>query len=706
MSGPWEDYAPQGQIAAGPWNDYAPAPKAKPFGQQLNDAIADVPRQLGLTARYGLEGVGGMLDTLATPFRVALNAVGVNSKPGSGQVIADALHLPQPQTAQERIVGDAARTVAGGVVPIGAGAALAKNATGVTQGVGRMLASGPAQQLVSAAGSGLAGGYARETGGNGAAQLVASIAGGLAAPAAMVGAQRGVAAAARALTPQSSAPQQIEVTINNALRDSGLTLGDLPANVANGIRNDVAAAYKTGGLLSPEAIQRLADYRLTGATPTAAGLTLDPAIVSQQKNLAKLGINSKDQLAQQLGQTQNANNRVLINGLNDLGAGTAADPIGGAQTIMGALAQRDAQQQGVINSLYGQARDSAGRAAPLDPYAFTQRAGDLLNEANVESFLTPDIRNKLNGFAKGEIPLNVDIAEQFKTGIGRLQRNSSDGNVRTALGLVRQALDETPLLGQGGPAPVFGGNQMTAPGGLAAGVPSANIGQDALDAFSRARAANREWMQTVERTPALQAMRDGVEPDKFVQQFIVGSGNGASVMSVAQLKNQIKDNPAAMEAVRQQIAAYLKQKALGGAADEVGNFSQSNFNTALKAIGERKLNLFFKPDEVTQLKAIGRVASYEQFQPVGSAVNNSNTAGTAGAALLDRIANSSLLSKVPVLGPSVQPAVQNIVIGMRAGQALNVPANIAVPVPRAPMLAPGMALGPAAFMLQQDERNR
>lgn len=682
------------------------APKAKPFGQQLNDAIADVPRQLGLTARYGLEGVGGMLDTLATPFRAALNVVGVDSKPGSGQVLANALGLPQPQTAQERIVGDAARTVAGGVVPLGAGAALAKGATGVTQGVGRMLASNPGQQLVSAAGSGLAGGYARETGGNNAAQLVASIAGGLAAPLGTAGAQRGVAAAARALTPRATAPQQIDVTINNALKESGLTLGDLPANVANGIRNDVTAAHKTGGLLSPEAIQRLADYRLTGATPTAAGLTLDPAIVSQQKNLAKLGINSKDPLAQQLGQTENANNRVLINGLNDLGAGAAHDPIGGAQTIIGTLAGRDAQEQAAINVLYGQARDSAGRAAPLDPYAFTQRAGDLLNDANVESFLTPDIRSKLNGFASGQIPLNVDIAEQFKTNIGSIQRKSADGNVRTALGLVRQALDETPLLGEHGPSPIFGGNQMTVSGGLTSAAPTASIGQEALDAFSRARAANRNWMQTVERTPALQAVRDGVEPDKFVQQFIVGSGNGSSVMSVAQLKNQIAGSPQAMDAVRQQIAGYLKQKALGGAADEVGNFSQSNYNKALKAIGERKLNLFFSPDEVTQMKAIGRVASYEQFQPTGSAVGNSNTAAVGGAMWLDRIANSSLLSKVPMLGQAVQPAAQNIVIGMKAGRALNVPANIAVPVPRAPMLAPGMALTPAGFMLQQDGRDR
>lgn len=700
-----------GQPAKGTYTllpDNAPAPQPKPFGQQLNDAISDLPRQAGLTARYGLEGLGGAFDTLiGNPMRtLAAPILGNKPTADTGGALADLVNLPKPRTTQERVVGDVARTMAGAVVPMGTGVWMAKNATGIAQAVGRAIAANPAQQLVSAAGAGAAGGYTRETGGNDLAQTLASVAGGLVAPAAMSGVQRASSAVSRAVAPKANIPQQVEITINNALQPSGLTLGDLPSNVASGIRNDVAAAYKTSGVLDAEAIRRLADYRLTGATPTAAGLTLDPAIVSQQKNLAKLGINSKDPVAQQLGQTQNANNRTLINGLNDLGAGLGGDQIGGAQTIMGALAGRDAQEQALINSLYGQARDSAGRAAPLDHYAFTQRAGNLLNDANVESFLTPDIRNKLNGFASGQIPLNVDIAEQFKTGLGKLQRNSSDGNVRTALGLVRQALDETPLLGHGGPAPIFGGSQMTAPGGLAGAAPTASLGQDALDAFTKARAANRSWMQTVESTPALAAVRDGVEPDKFVQQFIVGNGNGASVMSVAQLKNQIGSSPDAMNAVRQQIAGYLKQKALGGAADEVGNFSQSNYNTALKAIGDRKLALFFKPDEVAQMKAIGRVASYEQVQPIGSAVNNSNTAGAAGAMLLDRIANSALLSKIPMLGSAVQPAAQNIVIGMKAGQALNVPMNLAVPQPRAPMLAPGMALSPAAFLLQQDDRNR
>src|SRR3990172_7122995 len=77
----------------------APA-KAKPFGQQLNNAVSDVPRQLGLTARYGIEGVGGMLDFASSPIRGALNMLpGVNINPGSGEALANGLGLPSPQSS-------------------------------------------------------------------------------------------------------------------------------------------------------------------------------------------------------------------------------------------------------------------------------------------------------------------------------------------------------------------------------------------------------------------------------------------------------------------------------------------------------------------------------------------------------------------------------------------------------------------------------
>lgn len=677
----------------------APAARSKPFGEDLGDALSDVPRQVGLTARHALEGVGDAFDSfVGNPLRTLASPV-LGNKPTArtGAAIADMVGLPQPRTSTERIVGDASRLVAGGAGMLGSAAKAVQATSGVPQAVARILASNPGQQLASAGAAGLAGGYTRETGGGDGAQLVASLAAGVAAPAAIGGAQRAAAAVARHARPAAPTPeqaQQINITINNALQDSGIKLEELPRQVAQSIRNDVAAAFRTSDQVSPDAVRRLADYRLTGLTPTAAGLTLDPAVVTQQRNLAKLGVNSKDTTAQFLGQTESRNNQLLKQGLNDLGAGAADDAYAGGERIIGALEQRDQRARDLIGRLYDRARDSTGRSAELDPAAFTQRAGDLLHEANVESFLTPDIRGRLNDFATGRIPLTVEIAEQFKTNIGRLQRSTADGNVRFALGAVRQALDDTPLLQA----------TETATGAATLGGPR-NVGQEAINAFNRARRVNRIYMGLVERTPALQAVRDGVEPDRFVQQFIVGAGGKSNFMDVAQLKSSIKASPDAMRAVREQITGFLKARALNGQADEVGNFSGAAYTRALEQIGDRKLRLFFQPAEINQLKALGRVSRYEQFQPTGAAVNNSNTAGALGG-LAERILSQSALSKIPFGQAAIGEPLQNIQVGFQSGRALDVPRTLAGPRQAVPAGQGGLALSPAAFMDLETEEER
>lgn len=658
------------------------------FGQQMNAAISDIPRQIGLTARYGLEGLGTIPQILGG----AMESMGI---PGAGTnmgtKLSDAVGLPTPNTQMEKIAGDASRMMVGAAVPVGIASRLAGTAPGIAKTVATQLSSNPGMQIASAGSAGAAGGYTRETGGNEGSQFAASLTAGIATPFAInKGLQFAGSAsdiAKRLMTPQSAQVTNINIAIENALKDSGMTMADLPQQIQNGLRNDVTEAFKISkGNLSPEAIRRLADYRLTGLTPTAAGLTLDPATVTRQKNLAKLGINSKDVTAQQLGQTENANNRQLITGLNELGASTADDALAGGQKIIGALDNRNSQAKSVIDQFYQMARDTQGRGAALDPYHFSQAANDLLDKSLLGGKLPSDVKNLLNKAATGEMPLTVDTAEQFKTRIGDLQRASSDMAERKALGLVRQALDDTPLVSNQG------------------------IGQDSIDAFNRARSINRAWMKIVDKTPALQAVRDGIEPDKFVQQFIIGSGGNANVMDVAALKSSIKTSPEAMQSVKDQITAYLKGKALNGAADEVGNFSQSTYNKALDSVGDRKLGLFFGKDQINQLKAIGRVASYEQFQPRGSAVNNSNTAGTGLAALLDRIGNSSFLSKIP-LGSQISHPIQNISLGMQSGKAMDIPQALAgaktfqIPQFGQPQ-TPGLLMSPLIFTQPEDKKKR
>ena len=50
-----------------------------------------------------------------------------------------------------------------------------------------------------------------------------------------------------------------------------------------------------------------------------------------------------------------------------------------------------------------------------------------------------------------------------------------------------------------------------------------NAGQESIDAFNRARGANRAWMQRLERNPALAAVVDGVEtPDTADRTYVTG----------------------------------------------------------------------------------------------------------------------------------------------------------------------------------------
>lgn len=689
----------------------AAKPKAKPVGQQLDASLKDIPRQVGLTARAALQGVGGMADLVTSPIRGALNLIpGVDIQPGMGQVASDLIGLPKPKPGLESTVGTAAEFVAGGALPMAAGARLALRAPGVAQRVGQVLAANPVQQVASAGAGGLAAGHVRETGGGPMAQTVAALGAGIAAPVAMNSAQRvgqGAAATARRALTRLPDQTQIDVTINTALQggggsmSGGYTLADLPNEVARGIRADVAEAMKIGGNLNADAIRRLADYRLVGATPNRAGLTLDVGDITRQKNLAKLGANSKDPAAQGLAQMENANNARLTQVLNSMGANTADDQIGGASKIMGALDMRNDRAQGLIKQRYDQARATSGRSAELDPEYFVNTANAKLNEAMLGDKVPESVRNILNRewvdvmrsqpAPPGSLPqagppapprFTVDMAEQMKTNIAFRQRKSTDPAEKAALGMVRAALDDTPLMqGQ-------------------------QLGDEAIAAFNKARDLNRKWMGIVERTPALQAVRDGAEPDKFVQQFIIGKGPKSNVMDVAKLKASIKADPDAMQAVREQIAADLKRAAKGDKPDEIVNFSSSAYNTRIKAIGDRKLALFFKPDEVEKLKAIGRVGLYEQTQPAGTAVNNSNTAAAGFTALIDRIVDSPIVGKIPFGQQMIREPLQNIILGSQVNRTLSAPRALTDGMSQLPRQPLTRGVSPALMMDTDTEEAR
>jgi hypothetical protein len=145
----------------------------------------ELGRQLGLTARAGAQGLAGLAGVVTDPITAGLNAVLPESmqmqpvRQAVGNLLTSA-GIPQPENAMERVVGQAAETVAGAGGTIGAARTLATALKGVPQSVAGMMAAQPLQQLAGAAGAGGASQTAQEMGAGPVGQVVAGLAGGIA----------------------------------------------------------------------------------------------------------------------------------------------------------------------------------------------------------------------------------------------------------------------------------------------------------------------------------------------------------------------------------------------------------------------------------------------------------------------------------------------------------------------------------------------
>jgi hypothetical protein len=682
----------QGQIGA--------ANPERPTSEAVGGALRDIPRQLALTGRYGLEAVAGTADMLAAPIRAGLNAFGANIQPSSATVsqLADKAGVT-PRNADERVIGDASRAVGSLMTLGGAANAATRNAGPVAQRVGSMLTANAGAQGVGAATAGAAGGSVREAGGGPVEQFIAAlvggVGGGMAANKVTGLAETGVNALKRALTPQSVIARNADQQIELALQRSGVDWSQVPERVRQGLRDEVTQALNTGGQLNADALRRLLAFRATGTTPTVGMLTQNPGQITREMNLAKTGANSIDQNLQRLPALQNQNTQILLNRLDEAGAARAPDAAGAGQRAIGGLQGQVTTARGDINRLYEAARDSQGRSLDLDRGAFSARVSQLLDEAMVGGALPKDVENVVNWISSnakpqgmhGSIPMpfTVEIAEQLKTKIGNLQRGATDGGARTALGLVRQALDETPLVP---PSPAV-------------------AGQQAIDAFNRARSANRAYMQRLEANPALSAVDDAASAVRsnpqlrsvedvvgaagFMQKYVLGKS--ATPGEVRSLVQQV--GPEGAQALRQNVVRYLRDAATNS-TDDITKFSNDSYRRALRDIGDEKLLALFSPEEVLNLRNVGQAAKYMQAQPAGSAVNNSNSGALVlgrGLDMLDRAASYVPLGGRDILKGWIQGAQQTQVLQPRNALAIpNAPrqgGNMLLPLLAAPVSVQG-----------------
>ena len=304
----------------------------------------------------------------------------------------------------------------------------------------------------------------------------------------------------------------------------------------------------------------------------------------------------------ELAQRFNQQNKDLIDNVQEIRNQAAPDVFGtktieNSQGIIDAYKEIDGARNAIITEAYKRLEDANGGLFPVDGKAIATNADALLAKKLKTEFLPSSIRNQLDRFKKGE-QMTFEQYEALRTNLAaeiRKAEKSADGNAKTALSLVRQAAEQLPL--QQGVA----GNLK----GLA----------------DNARFLAKERFDMLKKDPAYNAaVYDIVPADTFIQKFVI---NGVNKNVQTMVNHLGKDSPA-----RQHMAAgtinWLGDKA--GIYGEQANFSQAGFNKGLKQLDAVKnTQEIFDPAAASQLRTLGNVAGYTQFQPRGSFVNNSNT---------------------------------------------------------------------------------
>ena len=274
----------------------------------------------------------------------------------------------------------------------------------------------------------------------------------------------------------------------------------------------------------------------------------------------------------------------------------APKTIDSSQAIIDAYKALDNERSETISAAYKALEDANGGQFPVDGQAIVRNADALLAKKLKTNFVPPEIAADLKRFREGE-PMTFEQFEALRTNLaaeGRKAARAGDGNREAAVNFIREAMEKLPLKGE-----------------AAALKPMAD----------KARTLAKARFDALKKDPAYRAaVDDAVPADKFFDKYVI-NGHNKNVNTMIDTLG--RDSPAHQH-IKAGTVNWLSDRA--GIVDGKGNFSQANYNKALKRLDDvNNFGVIFDPETGLQLKTLGNVANYTQFQPRGAFVNNSNT---------------------------------------------------------------------------------
>lgn len=393
--------------------------------------------------------------------------------------------------------------------------------------------------------------------------------------------------------------QAIDKNLDDALRQQGMSLGDLSDDVVRGLRKEAADALKSGKNLNPQAVARKAVLDRLGLKGTKAQITGDAIDWQKQAELAKI-TGSGDSLRGKFIE-DNVELQNLLNKASEKTGGNATDQYGAMKNALDSVSTQLDQNKQFIGAAYDAAKKAPGNDVVIDGRGFANDAFTALEQNYAASSLPASVQKIIKDVADNPDKFTLGKSEELIKILNREYKSSLQMGQPTSstysIGLVRDALNK---------------RQSEAMQGLL------TTGNDAAQAYQFARQANQFNASQIEGMPLLQDVRKGVEPDKLFNKHIL-NGNVNELSKTIDLLNNV--NPQAVNDIKQQVVQFISSKAI----NQNGQFSPAGMKRALDSIGDRRLGTMFSADELRNLKDIGRAGEYLVTQPPHSYVNNSNT---------------------------------------------------------------------------------
>jgi hypothetical protein len=381
------------------------------------------------------------------------------------------------------------------------------------------------------------------------------------------------------------------------------------------------AAQQTGGAINPTAAERIKDAE---SLPVPGRLSPgqssgDASLISDEQNLR--GTDAKR------AQFYNDQNQNLIDNFDALRERIGPDvfstnPVEHGDTLINAYEEKGKVARAAIDDVYETARKAIPSTTPvLDAKTLLDNVNSQLEDKWATESAPPDVMRRLQSMADKGGQITAGQFEGLRTRLAELAR-SDDGSTRFAANQIRGVVESSDFLP--------GTEQFKAP-------------------FDQARSLARAHFQELEADPAYNDAINGLTPpDRFTQKFITGPT--ATRDGVETMRANLADNPVAIQTMGVAALDHLRKTSLG----TTGNVSQSALNKQLGAMSP-KMGSLFDPKTGEDLETMGRVAGYQQIQPKGAYVNNSNTTVSAlaqAAKTGGEVAANAAGAKVgvPVLG--------------------------------------------------------